>query len=411
MSVDYEPKNPAVIADPFPALRRLQAEDPVHWSRALGSWVLTRYDHVKMALADPRFSADRISPFLEHAERRGHAPLGELGRTVGLWAVFNDPPTHTRLRAVMNRAFTSRAVEAVRPRVQEIVDELLARVLPTGRIDLITDFAYPLPITVIGGLIGVAREDAERLKQWSDDLAAFVGSAVAAPDKYARATRSVREMADYFRRLADVRRARPTGDLMSALVTAGQLTAGQRGDALTDDELIATCVLLLFAGHETTTNVIGNGMLALLRHPSEYAAWRDDLSLTATAVEELLRYDGPGQALVRIAATDVVLDGQRIARGDRVFLMINAANRDPRRFADPDRLDLRRDPNPHITFGHGIHYCVGAPLARLELSIAMPALVRRLPGLAVTDAPLEWIDSLVFRGVRSLPATFHAAGR
>ena len=405
MSVPYEPKDPAVIADPFPALRRLQAEDPIHWSRTLGSWVLTRYDHVKMALNDPRFSADRISPFLDHEKARGTA-LGELGRTVGLWAVFNDPPRHTRLRAVMNRGFTSRAVESLRPRVEEIVDGLLERVLPTGRLDLIRDFAYPLPITVIGDLIGVARDDAERLKQWSDDLAGFVGSAVASPDKYARATQSVREMGDYFRRLADARRVRPSHDIMSALIATGL-----RDDALSEDEVVATCMLLLFAGHETTTNVIGNGVLALMRHPDQYEAWRDDPSLTATAIDELLRYDGPGQALVRIATTDVVLDGQRLARGDRVFLMINAANRDPRRFADPDRLDLRRDPNPHITFGHGIHYCVGAPLARLELAVAMPALLRRLPELTVTDAPLSWIDSLVFRGVRALPATFRAGAR
>jgi cytochrome P450 len=405
MSVPYEPKDPSVIADPFPALRRLQAEDPIHWSRTLASWVLTRYDHVKMALNDPRFSADRISPFLDHEKARGTA-LGELGRTVGLWAVFNDPPQHTRLRAVMNRGFTSRAVESLRPRVEEIVDALLERVLPTGRIDLIRDFAYPLPITVIGDLIGVARDDAERLKQWSDDLAGFVGSAVASPDKYARATQSVREMGDYFRRLADARRARPSHDIMSALIATGR-----RDDALSEDEVVATCMLLLFAGHETTTNVIGNGVLALMRHPDQCEAWRDDPSLTATAIDELLRYDGPGQALVRIATTDVVLDGQRLARGDRVFLMINAANRDPRRFADPDRLDLRRDPNPHITFGHGIHYCVGAPLARLEIAVAMPALLRRLPELTVTDAPLSWIDSLVFRGVRSLPATFRAGAR
>ena len=406
MSVHYEPKDPAVIADPFPALRRLQAEDPIHWSPTLGSWVLTRYDHVKMALNDPRFSADRISPFLEHERARGHGSLGELGRTVGLWAVFTDPPQHTRLRAVMNRGFTSRSVESLRPRVQAIVDGLLDRVMPTGRVDLVRDFAYPLPITVIGDLIGVARDDADQLKQWSDDLAAFVGSAVTTPDKYVRASRSVREMGDYFRRLADARRARPTSDIMSALVATEQ-----RADTLSEDELVATCMLLLFAGHETTTNVIGNGMLALMRHPDQYEAWRDDPSLTPTAIEELVRYDGPGQALARIVATEVVLDGKRLARGDRVFLMINAANRDPRRFTDPDRLDLRRDPNPHITFGHGIHYCVGAPLARLELSVAIPALLRRLPGLALTDGPLEWIDSLVFRGVRSLPATFQAGRR
>jgi len=403
MRTGYEPKDPAVIADPFPALRELQANDPVHWSRALSSWVLTRYDDVKTALNDPRFSADRITPFLARDPGRAASPLAELGRTVGLWAVFTDPPKHTRLRALMNTAFTPRAVENLRASVQAIVDGLIDRVLPHGRVDLIRDFAYPLPVAVIGDMIGVPREDGESLKRWSDDLAAFVGSATATPDKYERAGRSVREMGDYFRKLAAARRARPRADIMSVMA------ARDGSDAVSEDELVATCILLLFAGHETTTNLIGNGMLALLRNPDQYEAWRVDPSLTPTAVEELMRYDGPGQALVRIAAEDVILEGQRIARGDRIFLMLNAANRDPRRFSAPDRLDLRRQPNPHLTFGYGIHYCVGAPLARLEAQLAFPALLRRLRNLAVTDQPLEWMDSLVFRGVRTLPATFAAA--
>ena len=403
MTTGYEPKDPAVMADPFPALRELQAHDPVHWSRALSSWVLTRYDDVKTALNDPRFSADRITPFLAREPGRTASPLAELGRTVGLWAVFTDPPKHTRLRGFMNTAFTPRAVENLRGSVQEIVEALIDRVVPQGRLDLIREFAYRLPVAVIGDLLGVPREDGESLKRWSDDLAAFVGSATATPDKYERAGRSVREMGDYFRKLGAARRARPRTDIISVLAT------GERNDGVSDDELVATCILLLFAGHETTTNLIGNGMLALLRNRDQYEAWRDDPSVTATAVEELLRYDGPGQALVRIAADDVVLEGRRIARGDRIFLMLNAANRDPRRFETPDRLDLRRQPNPHLTFGYGIHYCVGAPLARLEAQLAFPALLRRLPDLGLADEPLEWMDSLVFRGVRALPLTFSTA--
>jgi cytochrome P450 len=406
VSVTFDPRDPGVIADPFPALRALQVEDPVHWSEPLKSWVLTRYDDVRAALSDPRLSADRLTPFLRHegaARPQGAAALAELGRSLGLWAVFTDPPLHTRLRGLMTRAFTPRAVEALRPRVQALVDGLLDRVVARGRLDLIRDFAYPLPVAVIGDLIGVPREDGECLKRWSDDLATFVGSAVATPDKYGRAARSLGEMTAYFRALAADRRVRPREDILSALVTAEE-----HGRLAGEDELVATCTILLFAGHETTTNLIGNGVLALLRHRDQYERWRGDAGLTPTAVEELLRFDGPGQGLVRVAAEDLVLHGRPVRRGDRLFLMINAANRDPRRFPDPDRLDLGRDPNPHLTFGHGLHYCVGAPLARLEAQIAIPALLGRLPDLDLTATRLEWLDSLIFRGVRALPLTFRA---
>ncbi len=404
MNVVYDPRDPAVIEDPFPVLRRLQAEDPVHWSEILKSWVLTRYDDVRAALADPRLSADRLTSFLRHqaGDRPLAEALAELGRSLGLWAVFTDPPLHTRLRGLLTDAFTPRAVETLRPTVRALVDALIDGVAAAGRLDLVRDIAAPLPVAVIGDLLGVPRVDGPALKQWSDDLATFVGSAVATSDKYERAAASLREMNAYFRALAAERRARPRQDVLSALVAA----AGQ--GRLADDELVASCTLLLFAGHETTTNLIGNGVLALLRHPDQCERWRRDPTLTATAVEELLRFEGPGQALVRVALDDLAIGGRRIRRGDRLFVMINAANRDPRRFVDPDRLDLGREPNPHLTFGHGRHFCVGAPLARLEAQVALPRLLERLPGLALAAPRLEWIDSLIFRGVRALPLTFGA---
>ncbi len=404
MNVVYDPRDPAVIEDPFPVLRRLQAEDPVHWSEILKSWVLTRYDDVRAALADPRLSADRLTSFLRHqaGDRPLAEALAELGRSLGLWAVFTDPPLHTRLRGLLTDAFTPRAVETLRPTVRALVDALIDGVAAAGRLDLVRDIAAPLPVAVIGDLLGVPRVDGPALKQWSDDLATFVGSAVATSDKYERAAASLREMNAYFRALAAERRARPRQDVLSALVAA----AGQ--GRLADDELVASCTLLLFAGHETTTNLIGNGVLALLRHPDQCERWRRDPTLTATAVEELLRFEGPGQALVRVALDDLAIGGRRIRRGDRLFVMINAANRDPRRFVDPDRLDLGREPNPHLTFGHGRHFCVGAPLARLEAQVALPRLLERLPGLALAASRLEWIDSLIFRGVRALPLTFGA---
>ena len=404
MTLVYDPRLPEVQADPYPGLRRLQDEDPVHRSEVLSAWVLTRYADVKVALADPRLSADRITPFLEHQVRGGGDTIRELGRQVGLWAVFTDPPTHTRLRGLLNRAFTSNTVERLRPRIETIVAELLGAVGAAGRMDVIGDFAYPLPVTVIGELIGLPREDRERLKRWSDELASFVGSARETPDKYTRAGQGLGEMSEYFRRLIALRRAAPRDDIMTSLIAAEE-----RGAVLTEDELVATCVMLLFAGHETTANLIGNGVLTLLRHRAELETWRRDPSLTPTGVEELLRYDGPGQAMVRVAREDLDLYGRRIRRGERLFLMINGANRDPRQFVDPDRLDVCRTDNRHLAFGQGPHFCVGAPLARLEAEIAIPALITRLDGLLLETNRLEWLDSLIFRGVRSLCVRFRPA--
>jgi hypothetical protein len=318
-----------------------------------------------------------------------------------MWAVFTDPPAHTRLRGLMNKAFTPRAVERVRPRIQEIVDELIDRVCHLGRMDVIRDVASPLPVTVIAEMLGVPKEDRERLKTWSDELALFIGSALATPDKYERAGHSIMELSEYFRSLIAARRAHAHDDMLSALIAAEE-----RDAVLSEDELVATCVLLLFAGHETTTNLIGNGLLGLLRDPDQLEVLRAEPSLAPLAVEELLRYDGPTPAMVRVAAEDMKIGDKRIKRGDRIFAIINAANRDPAQFADPDRLDLRREPNRHIAFGFGIHFCIGAPLARLEGQIAFATLLRRLSDLELLTTAPEWLDSVVFRGVKSLPVSF-----
>lgn len=400
MTIVYDPRLPEVIADPYPTFRRLQAEDPVHWSEPLGGWVLTRYGDVRAALNDPRLSSDRITPFKTSGSGGQRAGLGELLRLVGLWAVFTDPPLHTRLRGLMNVAFTSRAVERLRPRIEELIDELLDGVRGRGRMDVIRDFAYPLPITVIAEMIGVPRRDREDFKGWSDELAAFIGSAISTPDKYERAGRAITAMAAYFRAMIAARRAKPEDDIMSGLVAAEE-----RGNVLSEDELVATGILLLFAGHETTTNLIGNAVLALLRNPDQAEVLRAHPELAPSAIEELMRYDGPTQAMVRVAVEDIEMEGKTIKRGDRIFTMINAANRDPQQFTEPDRVDLRRQNNRHIAFGYGIHFCIGAPLARLEGQLAVPALLRRYPDLTLAAEP-PWLPSLVFRGVKSLPVTF-----
>ncbi len=407
MAIDYDPRRAELIANPFPMFARLRAEDPVHWSAILGGWVLTRYADVRTALFDARFSADRITPFRDHLAHDARGQVADLLKTLGMWAVFSDPPDHTRRRALLNKAFTPRAVAGLKPLIEGIVAHLIDGVAGRGAIDLIADFAYPLPASVIAGMIGVPLDDLDRFKQWSDDIAAFVGSALATPDKRERAQRGVRELSLYFRAMVAEHRRNPRDDILSALIAVEEAGAG-----LSEDEVVASCILLLFAGHETTTNLIGNGMLALLRHSDAYRVLLRDPGLAPGAVEEMLRYDGPTQAMTRIALEDARLgDDERhpsIRKGDRVFALLNAANRDGAVFPDPDRFDVARSDNRHISFGFGSHYCLGAPLARLEAQLGISALLERLPDLALAIDEPRWIDSFVLRGVKSLPVRFRA---
>jgi cytochrome P450 len=403
MAVDYDPRRREEIADPFPTFARLRQADPVHWSDILGGWVLTRYRDVRAVLFDRRLSADRITPFRDHLPPAQRGELRDLLAMLGLWAVFNDPPEHTRRRGLLNKAFTPRAVAGLRPAIAVLVERLLDGVAERERFDLIADFAYPLPATVIAGLIGVPAADLDRFKRWSDDIAVFVGSALVTPNKRERALGGAREMAAYFRAMAAEHRARPRDDILSALIAAEE-----DGVRLCEDEIVASCILLLFAGHETTTNLIGNGMLALLRHPVERAALAARPELMADAVEEMLRYDGPTQAMTRIALEDVAFAGadgepRLVRRGQRLFVLLNAANRDPEIFAEPERFRFGRTDNRHLSFGYGPHFCLGAPLARLEAEIGIAALLRRRPALALADDQPEWSDSFVLRGVKALP--------
>ena len=404
-ALHFNPADPATNADPFPIFRRLQDEDPVHWSDPVRGWVVTRYDDVRAIALDRAMSADRVRPFLDVLPGEEQRRLADLGRYLTLWAVFKDAPDHTRLRGLTNRAFTPRAVEALRPNIERIVNDLLDAIVERRNADLIADFAYPLPASVIMDMLGVPRSDLGVMKVWSDDIALFVGIARATPDKYAKAQAGTREMAAYFRRLVAERRKAPREDMISALIAAEEAEA-----RLTEDEIVASCILLLFAGHETTANLIGNGVLAFLRHPAELAKLRARPELAADAVEECLRYDGPSGALARVVAVAHEMGGRQLKAGERVYAWMNAANRDPRRFSDPDRFDIARPDNRHLTFGHGAHFCLGAPLARLEAQIAFPRLFDRLQGLELTTDKFEWMDSLILRGVKKLPVRFKPMG-
>jgi len=400
----FDTRAPGIQADPYPAFRRLREEDPAHWSPALKGWVLTRYGDVKLCMTDPRFSADRISPFRDSLNDEARARIPDLLRDLGYWMVFNDPPLHTRLRGLANQAFTSRAVERLKPRIEALVGELIDDFIEEGETDLIADFAFPLPVMVIAHMLGVPLDDTGQFKRWSDDLATFVGSAQMTPDKRARAQAAVKALEGLFGEIFAARRKNPGEDLISGLIAASDEEGG-----LSDEQLLATCVLLLFAGHETTMNLIGNGFYHFSRNPDVLARLVADPGLTSSAVEEILRYDGPGLAMTRIPAEPVEMHGRMLEPGQRVFAMVAAANRDPEEFPEPETIDIARKENRHLTFGHGIHFCLGAPLARLEARIAYPALARRLMHLEPRGPEPEWVDSLSFRGLRALRLGFTPA--
>jgi cytochrome P450 len=394
---------PATNANPFPEFARLRAEDPVHWSLAMKAWIITRHADVKnVALNNRQISADRLTPFFKTNPEYQRGSIDSLVRYLNHWMVFRDPPDHTRLRRLFNKAFTPTSVSNLRPSIENIVAHLIDGMEAKARrgetVDYIADFAYPLPASVIMDLLGVPRTDLGRVKLWSDDIALFIGTAQVAGNKYLRAESGAKAMSDYFRSLVEARTAEPHDDMISHLVLARD-----DRDALTTDEIIGTCILLLFAGHETTTNLIGNGFLYSMRHRDQWERLVADPSLAGSAVEEYLRYDGPSGALARVAAADLEMGGKTIREGQRLFAFMNSANRDPEAFADPDRFDISREPNVHLTFGHGIHFCLGAPLARLEAQIATTRLAERLPDVRLSGGDPEWHDSLILRGVKRLP--------
>jgi cytochrome P450 len=401
MDLDFRPDDPAFLTDPYPLFTRLRDDDPCHYSPRLKSWVLTRYDDVRRVCTDRAMSSDRLRPFFQALPSPEAEKLATITRYLSQWMVFKDAPEHTRLRRLANQVFHVRSMQAMRPTVERITARLLRDVGDREQIDFIKDFAGPLPALVIMAMLGVPEEDLSTIKRLSDDMALFIGSSRANPEKYATAESATREMAALFRELIESRRAGPRDDVLSALLAARDGPDG--ADGFSDDELVGTCILLLFAGHETTTNHLANGLLALTRFPSELEKLRADPSLAVAAVEELLRYDGPTAALVRIVTTDHELHGKSLRAGERVFVMLHAANRDPRTYPDPDRVDLTRDGAPHLAFGFGPHLCLGFPLARVEGQVALPAVLRHFAEIEPATHERPWLESMVFRGMTSFP--------
>lgn len=401
MAVDYNPLLPEHRRDPYPFYRALRDEDPVHFHALLRGWIVTRHADVAAVLRDPRFSADRSKIRIEAMRLPPvRDELRELAAALESTMLFADPPAHTRLRHLVSKAFTPRVIEDYRGRIVEIVEELLAPAAAKRRLDVIRDLAYPLPVTIIAEILGVPAQDHPAFKRWSDDLAVLLDPFVPA-DVFERAQQSALEMYHYLRGVFAARRRHPQGDLISRLVLAEE-----RGDLLSQSELFAICALLLGGGHETTTNLIGNGVLTLLTHPRERQRLQDDPRLLETAVDELLRYESPVQFTGRTATADCELGGKRIALGDFLVLGLGAANRDPMEFADPDRLDIGRRDNRHLAFSSGVHACLGGRLAVLEAGIAITSLLRRFPDLRLECDEPQWYPALVSRGLMTLPVCF-----
>ncbi len=395
----YHLLDPEVLANPYPLYHRLRNEDPVHWDPFLHAWVVTRYADVIHVLH--HFSANR-TPTPEQLSAMGLAAMNPIAQVMVRQMLFLDPPNHTRLRALASAAFTVRRVERMRSHIQEIMDHLLDAVVSKGHMDLVADFASPAPAIVTAELLGVPVEDHQQLKEWSADFAEMLGNFQHNPDRFPRILRSVENMCSYFRAAMQEQRVNPRDGLVNAM-----MAADVDGAKLTEDEIIANLIVTMVGGQETTTNLIGNGMLTLLRNPGIMERLRADSSLMASAIEELLRYESPSQHTARLAPDEVEMGGKHIRKRQAVIAVMGAANRDPERFPEPDRLDIDRKDNRHVAFGWAAHFCFGAALARMEGQIAFETILRRLPGLTLdTSIPLEWRHNLGLRGLTRLPISF-----
>jgi pimeloyl-[acyl-carrier protein] synthase len=395
----YRLLDPEVLGDPYPLYQRFRSEDPVHWDPFLHAWVVTRYADVVHVLH--YFSADR-TPTPEYLSTMGLAALNPIAQVMVRQMLFLDPPDHTRLRALASAAFTPRRVERLRSHIQQIMDGLIDAVVPKGRMDVIADFASPAPAIITAEMLGVPVEDHQQLKEWSADFAEMLGNFQHNPERFPRVLRSVENLCSYFRSAMKKQRLHPREGLVSAM-----MEAEVEGAELTEEEIIANLIVTMVGGQETTTNLIGNGVLTLLRNPAEMERLRADPSLIPSAVEELLRYESPSQHTARLAPVDVELGGKQIGKRQAVIAVMGAANRDPERFPDPDRLDLGRADNRHLAFGWAAHFCFGAALARMEGQIAFETILRRLPGLTLDKSiPLLWRHNLGLRGLTGLPVAF-----
>lgn len=399
--MQFDPLSPEFKRNPYPTYATLREEAPIFFDDNMRFWFVSRHDDVSAILRDRRFGRT-----IEHIMTREQAGLPPRNpayasfHKLGAHSMFDkEPPDHTRLRSLVHKVFTPRRVELLRGKIEGFSNDLIDKALPNGRMDLLEDFAVPIPVTVIAEMLGIPEADRHHLRPWSNDIVKLY-ELNHTPEQAQNAIKAAEDFSDYLRNLARQRKREPQDDLITALVTVEEA-----GDVLTEDELISTCVLLLNAGHEATVNVMGNGMLALFKNPDQFAILREKPALLPTAVEELMRYDSPLQLFRRWVLEDVTYKGIDFKQGQEIALLFGSANRDPLVFDQPDTLDITRQDNPHISFSLGIHYCLGAPLARLELQTSFAALLRRLPNLRLAAEP-EYREGYVIRGLQELIVTF-----
>ena len=404
LDVDALLGEPGLAADPYPAYAQLREQAPVAWSDTWGCWLLTRYDDVHATIRQPGTfgNAGRLTSFVDQLPAHDRDGLDALYENFSVGLLSADPPDHRRLRSLVSSVFTPRAVQRMRDRIQEITDDLLDAVVAHGEMDVVGDLAYPLPSIVISEMLGVPAEDRDDFKRWTVDVNAFQGTGAVDAAATRQANDSIRATRAWLSRVVADRRDNPTDDLISELARAEQ-----DGERLTEGELLSTCLSLVVAGNDTTTSLIGSAVSLLLEHPEQLGAVRQDPDLVTSLIEEVVRYESPLQYNPRVAREDVQLRGQTIRAGDRVLQMLGSANRDVEHFETPDRFDVRRDPNPHVGFGGGVHFCLGAPLARLEAEVALTTFLRRVDDLQLSgdDRP-RWRDELFLRGLEHLRVTF-----
>ena len=390
--------------NPYPLYHQMRAEAPVYWSDAWGCWMLTRYEDITWTLQDYQTftSLGRLTATMDLPEPMWEK-VAPLVRHYSQGLINVDPPDHTRMRKLVHMAFTPRTIRKMQSYIEDIVERLIDEQVERGEMDVIWDFSYPLPVTVIAEMMGIPVEDHPNFKKWSGEIVAFMATPKPVPEILLKSQDALLSMQQYFRDIYAKRRGQPEDDLISALVQAEL-----EGEKLSEEEMVSSCVTILIGGHETTTYLIANGMYALLQHPDQFRRLLEDPELAEAATEEFLRYEGPFQRNRRIATRDVRIGEKLIKKDQLIMQFLGAANRDPAQFSDPDALDIARSPNKHLAFGYGPHFCLGAPLARLEAPVAFRALLRRLKDIRLAADNLEW-NTTVFRGLQTLPIRFEPA--
>jgi cytochrome P450 len=391
------------LQDPYPTYARLHEQGPLHFldvGSKWGVWSIVSHAECSLIAKDPRLSAKRAQQLITLLPVNRQAEFKELARMFSLWMIFMDPPEHTRLRKLLNKGFSPAAIEGLRLQVEAIVERMLATLQPGSEVDLLSEFAYPMPVRIILEMLGIPQELSETFSEWSRAIAVFRGSPNRTVEDAQAAQDALIGLTDFFRKTVADRRRNKGNDLISLLIDIEE-----EGEVLTEEELYAQCIALLFAGHETTRNLIGNGMYTLLKHPQETAELRENPDMIRTTVEEILRLESPVQMTARVLKEEMEVCGQRIPKGWTILCMLGAANRDPKQFKEPNQVNLKRLNNQHLAFSAGPHFCIGSQLARLEGQVSLMNLVRRFPKMKLAGPKPEWSPTFGLRGLKSLQVT------